>query len=131
MKARILIMFVFSLLFVSCKVENVVFTPKEYFICKQWKKDTNGCRFRKFKHVRTIANDKFNNKSQKFIVSLLGEPNIIRKGTYNTGEESVSYEYYFDCSCDKNQKIDSNGCDFVVFLFVNDKLIYTEVAMID
>lgn len=126
MKKQIFL-FLIVTLFMSCKVENVVFTPKEYFIFKGWKKDTNGCKFRKYKHIITVANDKFNNKSQKFIVNLLGEPNIKRKGKYYTGEESVSFEYYFDCFCENNQRIDSADNSSLEFLFLNDKLVFTQI----
>lgn len=126
MKKQIFLIFIVTL-FMSCKVENEVFTPKEYFIFKGWKKDTNGCKFRKSKHIRTVANGKFNNKSQKFIVSLLGEPNIKEKYTYSTGEEAVSFEYYFDSFCENNQRIDSADNGYLVFVFISDKLVFTEI----
>lgn len=130
MKKQIFL-FLIVTLFISCKVENEVFTPKEYFIFKEWKKDINGCKYRKYKHIGTVANDKFNNKSQKFIVSLLGEPNRKEKYTYSEGVEAVSFEYYFDCFCKKKQRIDSIGCNSLEFVFINDKLVFKQIFFID
>ena len=78
MKKLILLLLIVTL-YTSCKVEDVVFTPKEYFTYKKWKKDTNGCKYRKFRYIKSLDSDKLNNKTQEFILKLLGEPDIKNK----------------------------------------------------
>lgn len=130
MKKLILLLLIVTL-YTSCKVENVVFTPKEYFTYKKWEKDTNGCKYRKFRYIKSLDSDKLNNKSQEFILKLLGEPDIKNKYKYNTDVDAVSFEYYIDCQCEKKQRIDSIDCDPLELLFLNDTLKLIQVLFID